>query len=105
MIRALFARRVVGSSMWPALAPDDIVIASGLIKPKVGEVVVARIGGRDIIKRVAAVSARGYWLLGDNRSQSTDSRIYGFVPRRNILGTAIGLRHTLRSGGLAPGRA
>jgi signal peptidase I len=30
-----------------------------------------------------------YFLLGDNRGNSTDSRIYGAVPRQNILGAII----------------
>lgn len=34
------------------------------------------------------VPADGYFMLGDNRDNSADSRYIGFVPRRNILGRA-----------------
>jgi signal peptidase I len=43
-------------------------------------------GTRTIINMV--VPANDYFVLGDNRAVSSDSRIWGFVPRQNIIGRA-----------------
>ena len=38
--------------------------------------------------RTLTVPEGSYLMLGDNRDNSGDSRVFGFVPRRNILGRA-----------------
>jgi signal peptidase I len=38
-----------------------------------------------------AVPSGMYLMLGDNRDNSEDSRYFGFVPRRNIVGRATGV--------------
>jgi signal peptidase I len=36
--------------------------------------------------KFVCVGKNEYFVMGDNRSNSTDSRTFGTVPRRNILG-------------------
>lgn len=86
----LFFRRVVGDSMKPTLTDGQIVCVTPFLTPKVGHVVVAILNGREVVKRIATITDD--WqvqLLGDNTSQSSDSRKYGTIPKRKILGVVI----------------
>lgn len=95
-----------GPSMLPTLnAAGDIVvmdrITPRLKRIKVGDVVICKSptdATQTVCKRVAALEGDevpglratvppGYmWLLGDNASNSTDSRTYGAVPTALIKG-------------------
>lgn len=72
--------------MTPTLHPGDIVVG-WRVEPRVGAVVIARHAEREIIKRVKQADDKGYYLVGDNRQESTDSRHYGKMKRSAILGT------------------
>ena len=92
----LFRRRhmrVDGFSMAPTLVPGDLVlimpIQARASLPAPGSIVVARRPDRTttrIIKRLADVRDEGLVLLGDNPGASTDSRQFGAVPRRLLIG-------------------
>ena len=52
------------------------------------------VNGRDLV-----VPADSYFVLGDNRDESLDSRYWGFVPRENIIGRPLLIYWSLRSPG------
>jgi len=39
-----------------------------------------------------------YFVLGDNRDDSQDSRYWGFVPRENIIGKPLVIYWSVRTG-------
>ena len=75
----------MGESMQPTLYENDIIVA---VKkhPKRGDIVVAIVKGREVIKRVKSVSPTTLFLVGDNPAASTDSRSYGEIPTTSLLG-------------------
>jgi nickel-type superoxide dismutase maturation protease len=88
---------VSGLSMAPELQPGDRLL---IWKPvmwrskavRTGDVVAApdpRGPERMVLKRAGAVGPDGVLLLGDNPSQSTDSRHFGRIPVASVRGKAI----------------
>lgn|GEM_PF-1317170 len=80
---------VRGWSMAPTLLPGDVVLTvptgGRFLRP--GQVVVLRdpaAADHLVIKRVADVAEGQVLLLGDDPGHSTDSRVWGWVPRRVV---------------------
>jgi phage repressor protein C with HTH and peptisase S24 domain len=68
----LFPVRVAGDSMAPTLRAGDLLAVSAALRPRPGDVVVARARGMEMVKRVAEVRDRVVALEGDNRAATTD---------------------------------
>ena len=86
------ARVVVsGDSMAPAFEQGDRLVIFPAIRVRAGQTVALRDprDGRLIVKRVRAARGDLVEVAGDNAEASTDSRLFGPVPRREILGTVI----------------
>ena len=86
---------VSGHSMEPTFKEGQTVLVSSIPYlfggPKVGDVVVIKNSrdGRLLLKRVKKRESKEYVVAGDNPEVSTDSRTFGPVLRKNILGKVI----------------
>lgn len=78
--------------MEPYLLDGDFVVVSILpfliVKPKAGDIVVIK-RERCIIKRISKIKGEKIFVEGDNKKESTDSRSFGWIDRKNIIGKVI----------------
>lgn len=82
-------RRVVGNSMQPSLKQGNIVLGISKKIYKVGDIVLVKVSGKEVIKRIIFIKDNTYDIRGDNASFSTDSRNYGFIDSNQILAKVI----------------
>lgn len=87
--KLLIIRRVVGSSMEPTLKDGRIVLASGILKLRERDVVVLEHSGLEKIKRISSIEGGLVFVAGDNPAKSTDSRQFGPLQSKVIIGTVI----------------
>jgi nickel-type superoxide dismutase maturation protease len=80
---------VEGDSMAPTLLPGDRLLVWPVRRVRPGQVVAVRHDGRLLVKRVAAVGNLGVEVRGDNPTRSTDSRTFGALPRRAVVGQVL----------------
>ena len=69
LLSPLLIRRVRGASMTPTCKNGSIVIASSWRRVKKGQVVVARYGHSEVIKRVHTIEGTVAQLICDNPSK------------------------------------
>lgn len=76
--------------MVPGLQPgQDILSFNWFYRPKVGDIVVIKQEGKEIVKRVQKVLDREVIIHGDNKEGSTDSRHFGPVEMEQIVGKVV----------------
>ena len=79
--------------MFPNLYPGQDVLSFNWAylgrKPKVGDIVVIKMGDKEIVKRVQKVDDRHIFVVGDNQNESMDSRDFGEISINNIVGKLV----------------
>lgn len=92
----LLSRFVIrGHSMEPTFPHGTTVLASGIpylfSSPKGGDLVVFfdKKSDKTFIKRIESVDGERYFLRGDNKGDSFDSRRFGWVDKKNLLGKVL----------------
>ena len=90
---------VHGLSMVPTLAPGEWLLVRRDAAVREGAVVVVRLAGRLMVKRVTRVGDDGVWVQGDNDAVTDDSRTYGAVPCADVVGEVRWRYHPWRRAG------
>lgn len=79
--------------MLPTLKPgQDVLVfkwAYLFSAPKVGNIVAIKVNGKEMVKRVHKCRDRLSYVMGDNEKMSTDSRKFGWVNEKDIIGKVI----------------
>lgn len=79
--------------MEPLIKNGNTVLVSGILyffkKPKVNDVVALSFNGKIIIKRITKEEKGNYFIEGDNKKDSLDSRKFGMISKDKILGKVI----------------
>lgn len=82
--------KVYGKSMNPTFPEGTFVFAwTWFNHLKKEDVVVAKKKELLVLKRVKEIRDGKYFLIGDNYKESTDSRSFGFVEKKDILGKVL----------------
>lgn len=87
MRRAIYVK---GRSMEPTLVEGEYLSCNTSRKAKkaikVGDIIVFKRDGYAVIKRVTKIFRNAYFVIGDNKKHSIDSRQYGSISYKDVIG-------------------
>ena len=81
--------RIEENSMSPFLKEGDNVLVWRFAKPKIGDVIVFKVNDKHYVKRIEKIKGDQYFVLGDNKKESIDSKKFGWIDKKDIIGKVI----------------
>ena len=85
--------KIKNDSMLPTIkAREEVITISYILsKPKVGDIIVFKhiVPPFIFCKRIKKIINEEVWVEGENKKVSFDSRKFGFVEKKNIIGKVI----------------
>ena len=82
--------RITGHSMQPKLKENDLVLVSKIFyifkSPSINDIVAFERSGKILVKRIIKISGNNYFISGDNKKDSFDSKAFGPIKKESIVG-------------------
>lgn len=79
--------------MEPTIKNAQTVLVSSIpyffSKPKIGDIVAFKNNEKVFIKRIARVENQRYFMTGDNKNDTMDSKDFGWIDKKEIVGKII----------------
>ena len=92
----LFVYFIKGNSMSPTFSDGDKLLVLRfvyrIITPRLNDIVIASDprDGKFLLKRITSIKGSTFFLSGDNKKASTDSKQFGMIDRSGLIGKVIG---------------
>ncbi len=82
-------RRIKGDNMLPTLKDGQTIIVSSSRSFSIGDIVVAFMDRREVIKRIVEMKDGKVLLEDDNKSHASDSWAQGWLIDRHVVGKVV----------------
>jgi len=82
----IFFRRVAGDSMTPILRDGQITVCHRFHGYKPGQIVIAFVDGREVIKRIAKIQKNMVFLVVDDEAHAHHGKYYAKIQDNKIVG-------------------
>ncbi len=85
--------KIVGHSMEPTLKSGQVVWVNNWAylfnQLEINDIVLFKREGKDMVKKVNQIEKDKVFLIGDNQADSLDSRTFGEVSQKEIIGKVL----------------